>query len=477
MAIAFVGFAAKLREHQGFLAVTGELDLAEVDMAAIHIGVMAAEPAGGRIDETGIVQLFEDVVDIVAVELAPALIENRPVANAGMVLQLIYRCCHAIEEHFAGRGVAVHLAVVQFLDAHSRKCRVTEEAVVAVVDHVLENDHAQLVTLVVEFFWLYLDMLAQCIETQALHGQDIVSEALRFGGSEDAVGPVALIQQAMEEVRLAVEAQTGVVPYFLDFQRANGEVGLHLILFRFNCEIVKIGVFRTPKVGIFRGDGNAAVVECKFAQFGNDDLTFHLRLGGNGNSVAPVFDVQLADISFRDTLQPHSLPDAGNRRVPHAAAIEGLFSVGVVLIVQIVKTAEANFIFLFQHMGDIKGHAFIAACVVSHLFIVDKAFQILICCTNVKQNSATIKSVRQKKATAIEQSNAVRIMHLQPGELGFRAEGQLNGLVVFSGELSLVYLKFPLAIQIQNAVPPHLGTGVNIPRSFVGGKEFLSPLG
>ena len=175
-------------------------------MAAIHIGVTAAEPAGGGVDKAGVVQLTELGAYIIAVKLAPTLVEDSPVADAGVVFQLVHCGFHSFEEHFAGRCVPMKPAVVQLLDADGGQGCVTQEIVVAVVDHILKDDHAQLVTLIIKFLRLDFDMLAQRIEAEFFHSKDVVSIALRFCGGEDAVGPVALIQKPMEKIERTLSA-------------------------------------------------------------------------------------------------------------------------------------------------------------------------------------------------------------------------------------------------------------------------------
>ena len=63
----------------------------------------------------------------------------------------------------------MHLLIVQLLDTYRGQCGIPQEIVVAVVDHILENHHAQLITLIVEFLRFYLDMLTQGVESQPLH--------------------------------------------------------------------------------------------------------------------------------------------------------------------------------------------------------------------------------------------------------------------------------------------------------------------
>gem|GEM_PF-130160 len=235
-------------------------------MAAVHIGVLSTEPAGGGVDEAGSVQRAEPSADAVAVELPPALVEDRPVADAGVVFQLVHRVGRAAAEGIAASFIQVKTPVVPFLNADGGKHGVPEITVAAVVDHVLPDDHAQPVALIVEFLRLDFDVLAQGVEAETLHGEDIIGIAFRGGGGEQPLRPVALIQQTVEEPGLAVETQAGVFAHLFDFQRTDGKVGFHLILRRFHSEAVKIGGVRAPEMGIFRGDGHLPVFQRELPQ-------------------------------------------------------------------------------------------------------------------------------------------------------------------------------------------------------------------
>ena len=204
MPLRFVGLAAEFREHQGFDAVAGELHLSEIHMAAVHIALLPPEPAGGAVDKAGIIPLFEGFKDIIAVKLAPGFVEDGPVTNAGMVFQLHDSLGRVHQEAQPVQPVFMHIFVLQLLDARRWQRGVPEEIIVGIVHHILPYDHAQFIALIVKFLRLHLDMLSQGIEAQLFHGQNIPFKALRGRSGEQAFRPVALIQQAMEEIGLAV---------------------------------------------------------------------------------------------------------------------------------------------------------------------------------------------------------------------------------------------------------------------------------
>ena len=92
----------------------------------------------------------------------------------------MYRLGHGSEETLAGSFIAVEVLIPQLLHAHRRQRRVAEEGVVTVIHHVLEHHHTQLVALVVEFLGLYLNVLAEGVEAQSFHGEDVLGVAVQF---------------------------------------------------------------------------------------------------------------------------------------------------------------------------------------------------------------------------------------------------------------------------------------------------------
>ena len=82
-----------------------------------------------------------------------------------------------------GAALVVRFAgVLSPLHADGGQGGVLPEGVAAAVDHVLHDQHAQPVAGVIEPFRLHLNVLAQQIEAQLLHAQDIPLIFLRTGG-------------------------------------------------------------------------------------------------------------------------------------------------------------------------------------------------------------------------------------------------------------------------------------------------------
>ena len=311
-----------------------------------------------------------------------------------MVLQLLDRGGHALQKCLPGGGVFVQISVIQLLHTHGGQCGVPQEIVVAVVDHVLKDYHAQFVALVVKFLRLYLDVLAQGVKAQRFHSQDVFCVAFRCGRSEQTVGPVTLIQKAVEEVGLAIEAKPGIAAHGFDFQYPQGKIGFYPIFCGFYGEIIEERILGTPEMGRFRLNGYTAVYKRKFSQSGNSYLTLQLGYYGNGDSCSAVFDIQFLNIIFRYAFQPHGLPDAGYRCVPHTAPLQGLLAVREGLIAQIVTAADPQLIFFLQSVSNVHRKGFIATVVLGQQLLVYINLCDLVCRTDVQQHTAFAESLR-----------------------------------------------------------------------------------
>ena len=269
-------------------------------------------------------------------------------------------------------------------------------------------------------------MLAQGIEAETLHGEDIIGIAFRGGGGEQPLRPVALIQQTVEEIGFAVETQAGIFAYLFDFQRPDGKVGFHLILRRFQGKMVKIGVVRAPEMGIFRGNGHLPVFQRELPQLLHADGSVQGRNRGDRHGRAVIFDVQILYIDIRHAFQPHRLPDTGHGGVPHAAPVHHLLAVGESLIVEIVGAADDQLVFLRQRFGDVHAEGGIAALMAAQVLPVHEHLCNLIGSADVEQHPLPAEALGQKKASAIPQWCALFKMPPDAGKPGLRAEGHGN---------------------------------------------------
>ena len=83
------------------------------------------------------------------------------------------------------------------LEANGRQHGVKHIVVAAIVDHVLHHQHAQSVACVVEGFRLHFDVLAEQVEPQLLHAQDVPFVLLRVAGKIVPVSEISLVQHAI----------------------------------------------------------------------------------------------------------------------------------------------------------------------------------------------------------------------------------------------------------------------------------------
>ena len=166
------GPAAEFRQELRAVLPAGP-QFPEIDMQAFHVALFLGKPAGSAVDEPGIVQHFQPAVRVIRAELAPSLVEDGPEADTGMVPEQPDGSLHCVQEVLPGSRVPVEPGILPGLESGSRKDRVTEKTVFPAVHHVLENNHAEPVTVIVELFWLDLDMLSQHIEAEGFHGQNV----------------------------------------------------------------------------------------------------------------------------------------------------------------------------------------------------------------------------------------------------------------------------------------------------------------
>jgi hypothetical protein len=130
-------------------------------------------------------------------------------------------------------GISVEYLIGESLHTNRRKSGIEEEGIIRVIDHILEDNHTQLIAEVIEHLGLYLYMLSEHIEAHLLAAENIVFIALACSGKEDTVGEVSLVQKSCENVRLAVKAKAWYTVYNLSFNFAESKITLDLIITAF----------------------------------------------------------------------------------------------------------------------------------------------------------------------------------------------------------------------------------------------------
>ena len=452
------GDAAALAEEQEFPRPRPlQHPAAEVDVLALHVPLLLGKPAGRADKEPGGIRPLQQAADPVGVVLAPALVENRPAHNAGVVLQM----GHGVQAVAFEEGLALLAPAAPQIappPAHKvRDHRVPQVAVPAGVHHVLEHQHTQTVAGVVERLRLDLHVLAQGVEAQLLHAQDVPLVLLRLRREEQAILKIALIQHPVEKDRLSVQAQAGSAADLPGGHGAQGEIALHPVGFGGGGELVQVGVLRAPQVGVgkLQPDGPLHPPGGDVPPLPQGDADGELRPARLHLHVDPGEirrDPQGGHRPpLRHGLQPHSLPDAGHRGVPHTMGAFMLLAVGVVpgegvhrLHLQPVFPGE-------EGGGDIGGKGQVAPLVADDAFAVHPRLRHLVHRPEVEQHPEARggKALRQGEGGFVPQY----VSHLPrpAGQGGLGWPGNPDGPAV----------QRPALAQGEEAVPPELRAGVS----------------
>ena len=428
----------------------------EIDMEAFHVAQFLCKPSGGTVRKPCAVQRFQPAEGVIRKELAPALVENGPQADARMIPQRPDRRVHRVQEVFPRGRIPVHPDVIPGPDSNCRQNRILEITVFAAVHHVLENDHAQAVAVVIELFRFDLDMLPQHIETERLHGPDIRFIAGRIGGRIQAVAPVALVQQAVKKIRFPVQAQARLAVDALNGKRPQRKIRFNPVPAGSNGEPVQVRVFRAPADRICYSDpgGSPDQGNPDAVQFDSPGIR---ALRGDFSVIPARMNGQGTDVLLRNWFNPYRLPDAGHRRVPHAAALFLLLSPGMP-VGQVVGSRNGNLIHArADQFRDIRGKRKIAFLMGRSFLPVDPDSRFPADRTEMQQDPFSLPFLRQGEMPGIYHFTAVFHLQVYAGKQAFRAERNCDFRFFFPvGE-------FPFSVQAQPVLPGHLRTRIGIP--------------
>ena len=186
---------------------------AEVDVQALKLPNFLIVPAAGVVDDAGMIELLNVRCRVCCVELAPALVEGDPRADGRAAVELgnhlgelgiIARARHRVG---AGKFSVVVILVVNAGD----EGRGDGEKVIfpAAVYHVLPDEHAEAVAVIIPAHRLDFDVLAEHVEAHVLHELDIENHGVVARRGIEPVREVPLIEHAVLEIRSAVEKQPG----------------------------------------------------------------------------------------------------------------------------------------------------------------------------------------------------------------------------------------------------------------------------
>ncbi len=189
-------------------------------MLARQVRGSLVEPAAGGVNDPGWIHFFQDFIVLQGMELSPAFVEDRPKTDRRDVAEEFDGFPHFLAEGFPRiLGVPSETAEVfhigKPLQAERREGSHLPEGIAAAVHHVLPDDHPQPVAVVIETERLDLDVLSERVETERLHGEDVVDVGLVGSGSVEAVAEKALIQNSVKEIRFVVQEKAfsiGAVP-------------------------------------------------------------------------------------------------------------------------------------------------------------------------------------------------------------------------------------------------------------------------
>ena len=251
-------------------------------------------------------------------------------------------------------------------------------------------------------------MLTQHIKAQRLHLLDIIDERFVRGRRHQALRPVALVQNAVKEIRLSVE-QKARCPFrvFSDAKRAHGKIALDHIYSRLDPQGIELRVFGAPQAGLRdRNAGGDFVPERERDPFlalidKDPRLRAVLRLSAESHLQLHRLlfrirrDLQLSEINFRDRLQPRRLPDAALRVIEHAARLQGLLAAALFSLIRVVPDKNLQFIGAGLHkLRDVKRKREITVSVAPDFMAVPVHRAALIHRAEVKEEPSALRKMQ-----------------------------------------------------------------------------------
>ena len=189
---------AELAEHADAIGHHREHAGAGVVVHVLHVAEAAVGPAARAVDEPRRVVLLHPLQDVVGVVLAPPLVERHPDDDAREEPQVVDHRLEFRAELLASRGGERRVLL---------RVRADElpAARHAAAGHVLPDEQAELVAVVVVARRLDLDVLAEHVDAELLEHFEVVLHRLVGRRREQPVRPPALIERPDLEERLVVE--------------------------------------------------------------------------------------------------------------------------------------------------------------------------------------------------------------------------------------------------------------------------------
>ena len=341
----------------------------------------------------------------------------------------------------------------------------------AAVGHVLPDQHAQPVAVVVPARGLNLDVLAQRVEAHRLGCGDVKGQGLVAGRGVQAVRPPALVEQAVHKIRLAVERKAlHAVPVLADAHASQREVALDHVVAQRQLYRIEIGLLGRPGAHLaqLQQRGGSGVKVVAVAAY----LCVYRALAAAGDFNCAVLqmrsDEERGDVVLRHALAPDGLPDAADRRVPYAAGLELLLASGVIARVRLVGDAHDKGVDAgLQQLGYVCREGQVSAGVDTGVHAVYPDAGALVHCAEVQQHAPDVEALGQLKVAPVPEVLAGHERAADAGQGALEREGDdYLAVILLRLGVNRTHGVFPDAVQIQIALAPEL-------RSWVFGQRVL----
>ena len=166
-------------------------------------------PTACVINDSRRVIFLDSLADSLCVKLSPRLVKRNPTSDRSAVIKMVYRlkrCLFVLSAAFLiVNAEPFVMAVRNASDKHIRQ-HADEEHInlLCAAYHVLPNDHAQLIAMVIPASRFDFYMLSEHVEAEILHLFDIKNHRFIAGRSHSAVRPIALVEKSCLEIRFVI---------------------------------------------------------------------------------------------------------------------------------------------------------------------------------------------------------------------------------------------------------------------------------
>ena len=196
MSVNVAGEAAILGQEEGpaflmLLPFSGSnLKTPEVIVYADKVSGTLIEPAACRVDEPCRILCADGLCNTYRIKLSPALVKRTPDGNGGEEFQVINHIGQLFFPFVTGIFILSCKKMVSLIRDVACQRRAYRGQIVdkrhpvltAAVNHILADDHAKAVTVVIPPCRFYLQVLTHHIEAQLFHGCDIIKQCFIGGG-------------------------------------------------------------------------------------------------------------------------------------------------------------------------------------------------------------------------------------------------------------------------------------------------------